>query len=254
MLPLRRFAARSTRKPIGRRLLPVPLLILALDALPGTVVPDSSGTRMRLGLGFGDARYEEKFFDCDGNLERTAPVDVQSVGGRLDIAADKLRASACMGRIESDVREGETPEYNGTYRGLLLAYEWRPVGLGAGFISVDGAEGLMAPSIYLRGGPLDGRHFRLELLPPSEMLGSGAWLRAGVGWNQGWARGTRGFIGVGMWPYTYVERLDPRLVGEFDLPVSRRIDLLLRGQIGPGADRIQWGAGAGVGIRLDDAR
>jgi hypothetical protein len=232
----------------------VPLLILALDTLPGAVVPDSSGTKMRLALGFGDAGYEEKFFDCDGNLESTAPVDVQSMGGRLDIAARKLRVTACLGRIESDVRKGDAPEYNGAYRGLLLAGEWRHVGLGAGFVGIESQDGFLAPSIYLRGGSLDGRHFRLELLPPSEMLGSAAWLRAGVGWNQGWARGTRGFVGVGMWPYTYAEQPEPRLVGEFDLPVSRRIDLLLRGQIGAGVDRAQGAAGVGVAIRLDDAR
>jgi len=251
MLPLNRFAPRSPRASTGHRLLPVPMLILALDTLPGTIVPDSSGTRVRIALGFGDAQYEEKFFDCDGNLERTEPVDIQSMGARLDIAGDKLRASACVGRIESDVPDPDPPEYDGMFGGLLLAYEGRRVGLGAGFASVGGQDGFTWPSAYLRSGPLEDAHFRLELLPPSEILGSAAWLRAGVGWNQGWMGGTRGFLGIGVMPYTYVDQLEPRLVGEFDLPVLRRIDLLFRGQIGLGEDRTQWGAGAGVGIRLD---
>jgi len=202
------------------RLLTVPLLILLLD------------------------------FDCNGNLIETAPVKLNSAGGRLDIIEDRVRVSGFAGEISSDAKRSNSAKYDGIFGGGLVAYEWNPVGLGAGIVHVDGPDGFTLPSLYVRGGSINTAHLRLEFLLPSEVFGNMAWVRIGVGFNQGSAPGTRGFFGLGAMPYTYSERWEPRAVGEYDLPISQGLDLLFRGQVSTGANHVQWGTGVGLGIRM----
>jgi hypothetical protein len=251
-------------------LLVAPLAILLLDVVPQSTVRDSSGTSYRLSVGASAGRYEEQHFDCDGNLTSVIPVRVYSGGARFDVLSEKSRFSAFAGGISSDPGRGRriggtggewpldpSEQYGGLFGGMQVAAEWRPVGIGVGVAAVQGdaqGDGLIAPSAYLRFGPLDESHFRIEAFPPSETFGNTAGVRVGVGHNLGSREGTRLFFGVGFWPYMSDERLEPRFVAECDVPASPEVDLLLRAQAGTGADAMQGSLGAGVAFRFSQPR
>jgi hypothetical protein len=245
-----------------------PLAILLLDVVPQSTVRDSSGASYRLSVGASIGRYEEQHFDCDGNLIDAIPVVVRSGGVRFDMLGEQGRLSAFGGVIASQPGKGHhmdgigvesslDDQYGGFFGGMQVAAEWRPIGLGLGVAAVQGDAGhedLIAPSVYLRYGPLDEPHFRLDVFAPSETFGNTPGVRAGIGYDQSARDGVRLFIGAGSWPYMSGERFEPRLAAECDVPMSSDMDLLLRAQAGIGAEAMQGSLGAGVAFRFSEPR
>lgn len=243
-----------------------PLAILLLDAIPQSVERDSSETSYRLSVGMSAGRYEEKNFDCDGNLVDVTPIDVRSGGARLDVMGTQGRLSVCAGRISSDTgkrqrmdgSDEEWPadpesQYEGFFGGMQIAAEREKFGLGLGMTAVQGdtnQDDLIAPSAYLRFGDLDRAHVRIEAFPPSEILVNTPGLSAGVGYNQGSREGMRAYVGVGFWPYSYEDELAPRLAAACDVPVTSNVDLLVRAQVGYGELSTLGSVGAGLAIRF----
>ena len=230
-------------------------LILLADTVPGTLKPDSSEsgpTQYRVGLGYGVSQYEDKSFSCEGDLLDARPVDLRGGGGLLELRHRKFRASGFLGSIAYD---RGIPDYEGIYGGLVLAAEWRTFGIGAGVGGVSGIEGTALPSVYLRAGLLDAWHVRLEFLPPTENLASTGWFRFGLAKRGGFEPGWGGAMGLSLGPYSYPEEeFQPRLFGDLDIPTSSDgpLYLTLRTQIGPGSDRTNWSASAGLRLDLNE--
>jgi len=241
------------------RMTMVCLSALMTAQIPVAVVRDSSD-RLQISLVTGAARYESKHFGCSGELLSAYPVDVTSTGARVDYwpGNGSVRISGAGGRIGEHSPDRGAEDIAGPYGGIQLAWEGRSVGLGAGFTRISGEDGLSLPSGYLRIGDLNGVHFQADMLPPSESLGITGWCRVGVGFDKGpLAPGY--MVGLSFLPFSYSEQVEPRVFGDFHFPVSRRVDILARGQFGPGECRMQWAAGGGLRLNvgalpLDDRR
>ena len=231
------------------------LLILLADTLPGAMSPDSSqttSTQYRVGLGYGLSQYEDKSFSCEGDLIESLPADLRGGGGLLELRHQKFRASAFIGSIAYD--KGP-PDYEGIYGGLVLAGEWRTFGIGGGLGGVSGTEATALPSFYLRAGSLDTWHMRLEFLPPTENLASTGWLRLGLAKRRGLEPGWGGAFGLSLVPYSHLEEeFQPRLFGDLDIPMRSGgpLYLTLRTQIGPGTNRTNWSASAGLRFDINE--
>ncbi len=100
--------------------------------------------------------------------------------------------------------------------------------------------GTTVPSFYLRFGTLDRAHFRTELFAPSPVSGVTGWFRSGVGFNQFRRGRVSGFAGVALYPYSYVDNLQPRAFADLDLRIRSSWDLGLRAQGGAGELGLQW--------------
>jgi|GEM_PF-1105469 len=231
------------------------MLILLADTVPGTLKPDSSEsghTQYRVGLGYGVGQYEDKSFSCEGALVNSRPVDLRGGGGLLELRHRKFRASGFIGSIAYD--RGE-PAYEGIYGGVVVASEGSNFGLGGGIGGVSGNDATALPSLYLRVGPLDRWHGRLEVFPPTENMTSTGWFRLGLAKRRGFEPGWGGAMGLSMGPYSYPgDEFQPRLFGDLDIPTSSDgpLYLTLRTQIGPGSDRTNWSASAGLRLDLNE--
>lgn len=235
---------------MSSRLTLVCLSTLMAAQLPVAVVRDSSD-RLQISLVTGAAEYESKHFGCYGELLGVYPVDLTSTGARVDYWPDNgsIRISGALGRTGEQSSDPELNDLAGPYGGIQVAWEGRDVGVGLGLAGISGKDGLLMPSTYLRLGGLEATHFQMDILPPSESLGTTGWCRMGVGFGER-DGGAGGLVGVSVFPFSYGERMEPRLSGDFHFPVSRRVDILTRGLIGPGKHRAQWAAGAGLRLNV----
>jgi hypothetical protein len=222
--------------------------LLAWQAVPER--SDTSPSRrfaLSLGYGSGDVEdYHPAQLDCDGNVispARSERVRVRSVGARADmITRGGLRLTAFGGNTTSD-RPGDA----GASGGFQMAWEGGFLGIGAGptvgLLSSGGPIDHM--NLYLRIGRLDGQHFRVEVLGPTETYGLGASeVRVGAGVNQGLKHGASGYAGVGVGTY------GPRIFGDFSLPLGSAIDVMARGQVWPGHEFTEWSLGLGARYRF----
>jgi hypothetical protein len=160
-------------------------------------------------------------------------------------ATPQLRIGGFGGSYQSrpDSAPPAVRDYDGPFFGGQVAYEWKSVGIGAGFAHVAGADGFTSPSGYLRFGTLDGVHIRADLFPPTPVLGSTGWLRAGVGYRDGRRRRAGGFLGLAI-PPAYSQK--GMFTGYLHVPVARHVELQVDGIIGPGEQYSQQGAAVAV--------
>lgn len=202
-----------------------PLLILAIQAAPVAVAPDSGGN-LRLTFGYGRGQYEMRDLNCAGDVIGAAPVPYSVAGASVVywVPETDLRLSASGGL--SLFEGGREPWIIGQ-----LAWEGSIVGLGAGFARnpyLEGGESLdlgrAVPSLYVRIGRLGGMHFRSDMFHPNATLGvTGDVLRLGLAVNQGTGLGTRWYAGVAVGPYSD-EAYVGGFFGELDVPLSPRFD------------------------------
>jgi hypothetical protein len=228
-----------------RRLLHGPLLLFLYQAVPVSVTPDSLA-RHRLTVGFGGGRWENEQFSCNGDLLSALRVPYSSGGVQYDAwATPQIRIGGFGGSYQSrpDGAPSAVRDYDGPFFGGQVAYEWKSVGIGAGFAHVAGADGFTSPSGYLRFGTLDGVHIRADLFPPTPVLGSTGWLRAGVGYRDGRRRRAGGFLGLAI-PPAYSQK--GMFTGYLHVPVARHVELQVDGIIGPGEQYSQQGAAVAV--------
>ena len=227
------------------RLLQGPLLLFLYQAVPVSVTPDSLA-RHRLTVGFGGGRWENEQFSCNGDLLSALRVPYSSGGVQYDAwATSHLRIGGFGGSYQSrpDSAPPAVRDYDGPFFGGQVAYEWKRVGIGAGLAHVAGADGFTSPSGYLRFGTLDGVHIRADLFPPTPVLGSTGWFRAGVGYREGRRRGIGGFLGLAI-PPAYSQK--GMFTGYLHVPVARHVELQVDGIIGPGEQYSQQGAAVAV--------
>ncbi len=225
-----------------------PLLLLLYQAVPLGAARDSVG-RYRMTFGFGAGQWENEQFDCAGDLVSAARVPYRSGGVQLDAwPGPRLRITTFDGtfRPTANTPTYETPDYYGPFYGFQVAFEGQHVGLGLGLTHVSGYDGLNGPSIYLRGGNIDGAHFRADLFPPTTVLGSTGWLRAGVGFGDGHVRATSGFVGIAL-PPAYNQKA--MLTGSIRVSIAQHLAVQMDGIVGPGEQYSQ--RGAALALRYD---
>jgi hypothetical protein len=235
-----------------------PLLLLLYQTAPVGVQHDSLGNT-RVTFGFGGGQWENAQYACDGSLLSSTPVAYQSAGVEVEHWAANVRLTAFGGTTgqtpgRANVNDPNTISYvemyDGLFGGIQFAYEGQKFGAGIGVTSVPGPDGFLAPSPYVRVGNMDGAHFRLDAFHPNPIFPSEGWARIGVGFNKGHLRGTSGFVGLAMGPADYESKA--ALTAELGLPLTRRVSGQLQALLGPGAEVMQWNAGAG--LRIDFAR
>lgn len=226
------------------------MLTMMVVPPPVEVARDSTG-QLTISVVTGRAALESKHFDCNGNLVSAYPVDLASTGARLDYCPEgvPVRLTAFVGDLTTKTRDLEAEDYSGTFGGVQLAREGRRLGIGIGEAHVSGRDGFTAPSGYLRLGRLKRTYVQADLRPPEATLGMSGFARAGIGFHQGDERRFGGLIGLAVMPYTYSDQFEPRVFGDFSVPVGPRWDLLLGAQIGAGAKQTQWAATVGFRVR-----
>jgi hypothetical protein len=217
---------------------------------PAPVVPPRAGL-FRLGLAYATGEWEDASFDCDGNWTGSTAVPTRSAGATLEYLGSEgsLRLTAVGGRWSMDNPSSYAGGYSRTFAGLQVAVEGRKFGLGFGMVShppMDESRSTMG-SFYARLGDIDDGHFRVEVNPPSETPGMMGVVRVGIGFGKGLERRPNGFLGAVWGPYT--EQLGQGvLLADIGIPLSRSLDLLVRGSAGPGAGKAQWAAGGGLRV------
>ena len=208
---------------------------------------------MRLGLAYATGDWEQASFDCDGNYVSSVLVPARSAGARLDYQSGggALRVTAVGGQWWWPGNRGYyAPGARTTFAGALVAYEGTGIGIGAGFVNRPFALDVTSvPSFYLRLGRADRAHYQVEAYPLTEtptMMGT---VRVGMGFGQGpAARGrVNGFVGLAWGPYTDVVGQGV-VTADIGIPLSPSLELLVRGNAGPGAGKAQWAVGGGLRI------
>lgn len=228
------------------KLLHGPLLVLLYQVAPVSAGPDSSG-RYRLTIGYGGGQWENQRFDCQGNLVSATQVPYNSGGAQLDAWVNhQVRISGFGGSFSPRPEDEFAQDYAGPFGGGLIAYEGHYIGLGAGVVGVSGYDGQAFPSGYLRLGSIYSAHFRADLFQPTTVLGSTGWFRLGLGYRDGYRRGTSAFLGVAL-PPAYSEK--GMFTGSIRMPVGRHVALQFDAIAGPGEVHSQ--GGAAFGIRYD---
>lgn len=237
----------------------VPLALLLWQIAPAGAPPRAAPPRasfFRLGLAYATGDWEQASFDCNGKYVSSVLVPANSGGARLDYASagGALRVTAVGGRWSSRGNSGYyMPALHQTFGGGLIALEGRGIGIGAGLWihPYDDTNSTIQPSAYLRLGRNDRAHFEAEVFPMTEtptMMGT---VRMGLGFGQTPAAAPRmsGFIGVAWGPFT--DKFGQGVVvADLGIPLSRSVDLLIRGSAGPGAGEAQWAAGGGLRASL----
>jgi len=222
-----------------------PMLLLLWQVAPYGATRDSTG-RTRLSVGFGAGQYESRSLDCSGNVLGAEPVRYQTGSVELDTWASQRTRLIAFGGVLSTAA-GE--RFHGPFGGALVAFEWQPVGIGAGFGGMTGEDGFWAPAGYLRLGSIDRVHFRSDFLGPETAFGTTGLARAGFAFNQGHLRGPSGFVGTGFRPYGD-ERYAFGVFGEFSFPVGERLDVRIAAGARPGAEYLDAGLAGGLRYRL----
>ena len=198
----------------------------------------------RLAFAYATGQWEDASFDCEGDYTGSEGVRAGSGGMRFEYLANDgaVRLTAVAGRWWMGNSSFAT-----TFSAAQVAFEGPRVGFGLGLVHhpfLDNPTQQALPSAFLRLGKADG-HFLVEVNPPTETPATTGTVRAGIGFGTGLERRSSGFIGVAFGPFT--DRLQQALaVVELGIPVSRNLDLLLRGGAGPGMGKPQWAAGAGL--------
>lgn len=218
------------------------LLYWQLGPLPQRTVDSAGQVRWSVSAMAGKGQWEDASFDCDGNLVSAVPAKYQDIGVRVDVESpgtSPVRLTLAAGSSRHTGDFGGTPVTgSATTYGAQLAWEPRPIGIGFGVVRDETGE--LLPSTYLRVGRRDRVHLRLESAPPSETRLMAGVFRAGIGFKNG-------TVGLGFGPYA--EKTSQAVVfGDFNLPLSRSVDLRLGAQGGPGIEVGQWGFAAGLRI------
>ena len=202
------------------------------------------GGPFRLALAYATGQWEDASFNCDGDFTGSDAVPAGSGGVKFEYLASDgaVRLTAVAGRWWMHNSSVTT-----TFSAAQVAFEGPRVGFGLGLVNhpfIDNSSRQTLPNAFLRLGKADG-HFLVEANPPTETPATTGTVRAGIGFGTGLERRPSGFIGVAFGPFT--ERLQQAVaVADLGIPLSRNLDLLLRGGAGPGMGKPQWAAGAGL--------
>lgn len=233
------------------------LALLFWQIAPAAGPPRDSlrrGGLFRLGLAYATGEWENASFDCDGNLTGSVAMPTRSGGAKLEYLRrdGALRLTAVGGRWWMDdpwhyAPDGFHHSVSRDFAGLQVALEGRRVGFGVGLVShplSEDGQPFMG-SFYARLGNIRRAHFQAEVNPPTETPGMMGTVRLGLGFGKGLERRTNGFVGLAWGPYTDKGQQGV-LVADVGIPLSRSLDLLVRGSAGPGVGTAQWAAGGGL--------
>jgi hypothetical protein len=256
----------SSLRPFGRRLAEAVraasryrgMLIIVLWQAPVGPVPGPDGS---IGFLFGgglDQFVTE--FGCDGPTQ-TASQKYRLAAAEADYDLSRVvRVEAVGGGVRwepQDVVGWPMPEKSsGVFGQLNVRGDWQRWGLGAGVLVLPDmnhdtnagydtrTQGYTAkPSAYLRYGPGESFHGRLDVTPPN-VLGAQVPARIGVGWNAinrdrvAWFVG---FAALGSSP----ELLGSGIAGEATLPLSTRASVRALAHYGTGYDKTLSGVAVG---------
>jgi len=220
---------------------PLILLYWQLGPLPRAATDDAGRVRWSLSTMAGAGTWEDAAFDCQGNVVDAEAVPFRDVGARADVLDPRSGAHVAVAASTQHERRAQS-SYPGSYAtvtgGMQVGWEARSVGLGAGFVRLP--DHTTAPSLTMRVGPTDQVHLRFDVRPLSETPSLAGDARFGVGFRGG-------FAGLALSRYAEEFSQSAAFV-DLALPMSRRVDLRVAGNFGPGERVAQWGLAAGVRV------
>lgn len=223
------------------RLWCAPALLLLYQAAPRPFLDEVGHLRLALGVSRGAYRDEE--FDCAGNVTRSSPVRYHAVSGQVEVwPREKFRMAISFGRLGGSSDSANIDLRTATFGSILLAYEGRNLGLGAGFASWPdnfGSTGSL-PALYLRAGRIDKLHFRVDE-NASAAPGAPPSYRLGIGKGYGPGQGSRWFLGLHVYPFGADDGVS--LGGELGIPLHAPVQPILQGAVG---GKSQWLLGLGL--------
>jgi hypothetical protein len=242
-----------------------PLILLFWQAAPIAVHPDSSG-RLRLSVGYGSGGYDSdaEQVSCTGQTLQRSHLGGQWGGptGELEAwPASNLRVRAFASSLSGTLQDSHAGSagYQRRVTGALVASEGEDFGIGAGAADVAGTGRSTVGMVYLRAGPLDRLHYRIEIVP-AEIPSEPYLLRAGIGVNQGLGGGARYALGFVTAPSSGAEHSHIGAFGEAIVPAGGNLEIRLAGRVGIGELYHQsistsgtyktWGLSAGLRYSL----
>lgn len=206
-------------------------------------------TPTQYGLGFGKSSIDEVIV-TGGGCEPESPPPVETFK-RHKPASVGVAAQTYSGRnlrigFGLAYNTGDTTSISGLQARGVFAGEWKYFGVGAGFV-LDQAEPL--PGVYLRAGPLNSLHLRLDMPDLSLPVSSTGVGRVGVAFNQSPEGGFGAFVGIPVCFTTCVYGAGgPR--ADIRVPIARGFEVTASGFIASDADDLDyWGAAVAGTIR-----
>ena len=220
------------------------LMLVALWQTAPPVAKTEDGN-LQIGLGYGGSRIDEVFFtggsDCAGNdygpvVEHRRRHKPKTFGASLNgMLSRRLRGGAALSTVSAD-----TASLSGAQFKAVVALEWKHFGVGSGLsVSQPGA----VPGIYLRAGPLNSVHARVDMPDLSIPVSATGVGRAGIAFNQT-SRGIGGFIGIPVC-YTNCNFGEGGIRGDLRVPVKESFSVYVSGFRHSSDDLKYWGFAAG---------
>ena len=225
------------------------LLVLVVWQVPVQPVVQPNGS---LGLVIGVGADEHAELSCEGDLIRSDRVRYKVAAVEADYSlSPQVRVDAAGGYMTSD-----WDSHQGAFGTVRLRRDWRLFGIGAGIALAPAFEEYqeessraMWPSLYLRAGPAEAVHVKLEAFPPTafspQQIG-----RVGIGYNavrRDVASGFIGLAGVGS------NEGGTGVGAELSVPVADRFALQFSGHYADGEEHPIAGFAAGGRILLGNA-
>ena len=222
------------------------LLVLVVWQVPVQPVIRPNGS---LGLMIGAGTDEHAELSCEGNLLRADRVAYRVAAVEADYSlSPEVRVDAAGGVMTSD-----WDSHQGAFGTVRLRGDWKSFGIGAGLALAPAFEEYAEepsratwPSLYLRAGPAETVHLRLEAFPPTafspQQIG-----RIGIGYNavrRDLASGFIGLAGVGS------NEAGTGVSAELSVPVADRFALRFSGHYADGEEHPITGFAAGGRILL----
>jgi hypothetical protein len=233
------------------------LMVIALwQAVP--IGTDQYG-RTRLGFGLGTGQLEYATLACDGSVIDADAAPYRTVAAEVEhwVVPGKLRLHGSGGYQWADSASSRGP-----FGAVLLAYDGRKIGIGAGLAQIHAANWLPSPDVaryepglitlptaYVRFGNRDRVHLRSELFPPGVHTPAEGF-RLVIGYNQFDARRASGYAGLAVISASSNAEATMGIVGEFFAPVSASLALGVHGFASPGYREAQTGLAAQARLTL----
>ena len=228
-----------------------PALLLLYQTAPIHPRLDQAG-RFRIGLGWSRGHYVDERFDCEGNTTQRAEARYTVVSGQAEAwIKPTLRVSVAGGVIRGSSDSAWAVGTDGGFGAVVLAHEGRSFGIGGGLAlwpRQPDRSGHLLPSFYLRAGPADRVHLRIDDLA-SAAPSSPPVVRLGIAGGYGEKVRPRWFVGLAGWPFPSEDDLSVGLAGELGIPFGR-VQPVVSGGTAHRDGNTSWTFGLGARVAL----
>jgi hypothetical protein len=219
------------------------LLVAAMQAVPVDLPVDREG-RVAIAFGISGDRYNQQRFGCDGSVSEERVVESQTRSVTIDVERPGPWSYHVFGGNTTsdaalcvDPTCSLPPAFKGGFGGARIGYRSAGAQVEFGLISMPdvdidynlgthAASREIVPSLRFRFGSVGpGRRNFQMMLNGIATPGGLPMTTIGMGFSGSEANPARGFIGIGLPPYSAAENGSTTVRGDFAIPLGRRAEL-----------------------------